>query len=204
MRGTPALFLDRDGVVIQEVNYLADVGQVRLIPGTAEAVARANRLGIPVVIVTNQAGVARGLFPEERVHEVHDHLLSLLSPWEARIDRFYHCPHHPTAGLGIYRTACECRKPRPGLLVRAAADLGLDLGHSCLVGDKVSDLEAGAAVGCGTVLVRTGHGNEVHVRELDDKRLNLLGVVPDLAAALDLCLAARFLPSPRPAEGEGA
>src|SRR5947209_5902158 len=144
MRGmprSPALFLDRDGVIIEEVHYLAEVGQVRLLAGAAEAIARVNRAGVPVVVVTNQAGVARGLFPEERVHEVHEHLLSLLSRWGARVDRFYHCPHHPTAGQGSYRSECACRKPRPGLLLRAAADLDLDLGRSVLVGDKVSDLE---------------------------------------------------------------
>jgi D-glycero-D-manno-heptose 1,7-bisphosphate phosphatase len=188
MRASPALFLDRDGVIIDEVNYLADVGQVRLIPGAAEAIARVNALGIPVVVVTNQAGVARGLFPEERVGEVHEHLLSLLGSCGARVDRFYHCPHHPTAGQGSYRTDCACRKPRPGLLLRAAAELELDLGRSCLVGDKVSDLEAGAAAGCRTVLVRTGHGGAVKERELDRERLNLLGVVPDLSAAVDWCL----------------
>ncbi len=190
MTASPALFLDRDGVIIEEVNYLAEVGQVRLLDGAAEAIARVNRAGIPVVVVTNQAGVARGLFPEERVHEVHRHLLSLLRSRGAEVDAFYHCPHHPTAGQGSYRRECACRKPRPGLLLRAAADLALELGRSVLVGDKVSDLEAGAAAGCRTVLVRTGHGRAVNERQLDLERLKLLGVVPDLAAAVGECLAA--------------
>src|SRR5262249_49424999 len=185
---SPAIFLDRDGVIIEEVNYLADVSQVRLIPGAGEAIARVNRLGIPVVVVTNQAGGARGLFPEERVHEGHEHLLALLGSWGARVERFYHGPHPPTAGQGSYRPECACRKPRPGLLLRAAADLGLDLARSWLVGDKVSDLEAGAAAGCRTVLVRTGHGRQVREPELDRERLNLLGVMADLVAAVDLCL----------------
>ncbi len=186
MRATPALFLDRDGVIIEEVNYLGDVEQVRLIPRAADAIARVNRLKLPVVVVTNQAGVARGLFPEERVAEVHARLDLLLRPAGAWIDRYYHCPHHPTVGAPPYRAVCECRKPRPGLLLRAAADLGLELGRSLLVGDKVSDLEAGARAGTRTILVRTGHGRVARVDELARDRLNLLGVAADLAEALDV------------------
>src|SRR4051794_9602805 len=132
MATRPAVFLDRDGVLIEEAHYLADPARVRPIPGAAEGIHRLNRLGIPVVVVTNQAGVARGLFPEERVREVHDRLAGLLARAGAHVDRFYYCPHHPTAGVGPYRVECACRKPRPGMLLRAAAELGLDLGRSYL------------------------------------------------------------------------
>ncbi len=180
----PAVFLDRDGVLIEEVYYLSEVSQVRLLPGAAQAVARVNRLGVPVVVVTNQAGVARGKFTEERVREVHAFLDLLLHRHCARVDRWYYCPHHAEATVAAYREACTCRKPGPGMLRRAAAELGLDLERSLLVGDKVSDLEAGAAAGCATILVRTGHGATVRAKELDRERLRLAGVVPDLGAAL--------------------
>jgi D-glycero-D-manno-heptose 1,7-bisphosphate phosphatase len=179
----PAVFLDRDGVIIEEVNYLAHPDQVRLIPGAAAAIARLNRRGVPVVVVTNQAGVARGFFPEERVGEVHLRLSALLAAGGASVDRFYHCPHHPSAGVGSYRVECDCRKPRPGMLRRAARELGLDLRASCLIGDKVSDLEAGARAGCRTILVRTGHGRRV-AAPAPGGPLNLIGVAADLAAAV--------------------
>ncbi len=185
---TPAVFLDRDGVLIEEVNYLARPEQVRLIPGAAEAVARLNRQRIPVVVVTNQAGVARGLFPEERVHEVHQYLDLLLHRQHARVDRYEYCPHHPDGEVSAYRVECDCRKPRPGMLHRAAAEMGLDLARSVLIGDKVSDLEAGANAGCSTILVRTGHGRAVDVQRLDFRGLRLLDLAADLAEAVSLWL----------------
>lgn len=169
-----AVFLDRDGTLIEEVHYLARPEQVRLIPGAAEAVRRLNHLGVLVVVVTNQAGVARGYFPESRVAEVHAHLAMLLAEQGARVDAFYFCPHHPTEGAGAYRVACDCRKPRPGMLLAAARDLDIDLSRSWMIGDKPCDAEAGRAAGCRSVLVRTGHG------------AHLDGAVSDLAAAIEL------------------
>ena len=186
---TPAVFLDRDGVIIEEVNYLSEVGQVRLLPGAAAAIARLNRRGLPVVVVTNQAGVARGKFPEERVEEVHAYLDLLLARGGARVDRYYYCPHHPEGELPAYRTVCGCRKPRPGMLRQAAAELGLDLARSFLVGDKACDLEAGARAGCRTLLVRTGYGAAVAAAGLDRAALNLRGVAADLAEAVDMGLS---------------
>ncbi len=183
--GRPAVFLDRDGTVIEEVNYLSRPEQVRLIPGAAEAIARANRVGAAVVVVTNQSGVARGYFPEGRVGEIHAYLSRLLAAVGARVDAFYHCPHHETEGVGAYRVACDCRKPRPGMLFAAARDLGLDLTRSWMIGDNLSDLAAGAAAGCATVLVRTGHGGKA-VLPADTVPLRLAGEAPDLAAAVRL------------------
>ena len=180
-----AVFLDRDGTLIEEVNYLAHPSQVRLIPGAAAAVRRLNAAGVPVVVVTNQAGVARGYFPEGRVAEVHAHLSAVLAADGARVDAYYFCPHHPTAGVGKYKAACACRKPHPGMLVTAAADLRLDLSRSWMVGDKLCDLRAGAAAGCRTVLVRTGYGATVG-GPLSTVELRLAGVAADLAAAVDL------------------
>jgi D-glycero-D-manno-heptose 1,7-bisphosphate phosphatase len=182
-----AVFLDRDGTVIEEVEYLATPDEVRLIPGAADAIARLNALEVPVVVVTNQAGVARGFFPESRVAEVHARLDRLLADRSAHVDRYYVCPHHPREGVAPYRRECDCRKPRPGLLLRAAADLRLDLASSCLVGDKLSDLEAGASAGCHTILVRTGYGAR-HEREAVARNPRLLAVVESLPAAVDAWL----------------
>ncbi len=156
-----AVFLDRDGTLIEEVNYLSAPEQVRLIPGAAEAVRRINELGVLVVIVTNQAGVARGYFPESRVAEVHAHLSTLLAEHGARIDAYFHCPHHPTEGIGAYRVACACRKPKPGLLLTAAREMSIDLPRSWMIGDKLCDAAAGKSAGCRTLLVRTGHGRDL-------------------------------------------
>lgn len=185
----PALLLDRDGTLIVEAEYLADPNRVELLPGAAAAVARANDAGVPVVVVTNQSGVARGFFPESRIAEVHARLVELLAAESARVDAFYHCPHHPDGTVPEYRIACDCRKPKPGMLLAAARDLGLDLARSWMVGDKLDDLRAGAAAGCGPVLVRTGYGSRLSATDLADPSLNLVAAVPDLAAAIDLWFA---------------
>jgi D-glycero-D-manno-heptose 1,7-bisphosphate phosphatase len=154
----PGFFLDRDGVIIEEVHYLSDPAQVRLLPGAAEAIARLNVVGIPVVVATNQAGVAHGYFPEARVAEVHQRLDELLAARGALVNRYYYCPHHPAASIAQYRAECACRKPAAGMLLRAAAELDLDLPQSYLVGDRLSDIEAGIRAGCQVVLVLTGYG----------------------------------------------
>ena len=174
-----AVFLDRDGTLIEEVHYLSAPEQVRLIPGAADAVRRLNEAGVLVVVVTNQAGVARGYFPESRIADVHAHLSALLAEHGAHIDAYYYCSHHPTEGTGAYRVTCECRKPKPGLLLTAAREWDIDLARSWMIGDKLCDAEAGAAAGCHTMLVRTGHGT------------NLPGAAPDLAAAIELWAACR-------------
>lgn len=153
-----AVFLDRDGTIIQEVGYLNQPHQVELLPGAAEAIVRWNRGNVPVVVVTNQAGVARGFFPESRVNDVHRRLDELLGVRGAHIDAYYYCPHHPTAGKWPYRCVCSCRKPAAGMLFNAARELNLDLRASIMVGDKYSDLVAGVTAGCRAVLVRTGYG----------------------------------------------
>jgi D-glycero-D-manno-heptose 1,7-bisphosphate phosphatase len=179
----PALFLDRDGVIVEEADYLCDPSQVRLLPGSAEAIAEVNRRGIPVVVVTNQSGVARGYFSESCVADVHRSVDELLAKHGAHINRYYYCPHHPTQGLPSYRIECECRKPRPGMLLQAASDLSIDLNHSYLVGDKISDLEAGARAGCRTILVRTGYGSTLP-ESFDQTGLNLWRITADLQEAV--------------------
>ena len=158
METKAAFFLDRDGVIIEEVHYLSDPSQVRLLEGSAGAIARLNRLAIPVVVVTNQAGVAHGYFPEARIAEVHRRVDELLRAEGAHVDRYCYCPHHPSASREQYRVRCSCRKPQPGMLLAAAKQLSLDLSRSYLVGDKLSDIEAGVRAGCQAILVRTGYG----------------------------------------------
>lgn len=145
----PALLLDRDGVVNVEIHRLHRPEDVVVLDGVAEVVAQANARGIPVAVVTNQAGVGLGLYDEAAVHAVHAKIAEMIAP--ARVDGWFHCPHVP-------EDRCECRKPAPGLLEAAARALDLDLSRSALVGDKRSDLEAARAVGARAVLVRTGHG----------------------------------------------
>ena len=187
MTPRPAVFLDRDGVLIEDSHYLGSPDRVRLIRGSAEAVAALNRAGWPVVVVTNQSGVGRGLFTFESVGDVHAHLAEQLATFGATVERFYFCPHHPEAEVTAYRVECDCRKPRPGMLRAAAAELALDLARSWVVGDRVSDLEAGAAVGARTVLVRTGYGTLVDAAALDRAVLNLELVAADLADAVAKC-----------------
>jgi D-glycero-D-manno-heptose 1,7-bisphosphate phosphatase len=161
----PALFLDRDGVINVDVGYLHRPGDLALIDGSAEAIARVNRLGVPVVVITNQAGIGRGYYDEAAFRAVQAKLEQVLAERGAHLDGCYFCPHHPVHGVGRLRVACDCRKPKPGLLLQASRELGLDLAASLLIGDKDSDLEAGRAAGCTTLLVRTGYG-ATHEAEL--------------------------------------
>ena len=168
----PALFLDRDGVINEECEYLHDPKDLVVITGVAKAIAAVNCRHVPVVVVTNQAGIGRGMYGVEAYHGVNRAIEAVLAKSRAHIDAWYFCPHLPDAN-------CPCRKPRPGMLLAAAKDLDLDLGRSLLVGDKVSDLEAARAVGCRTVLVRTGYGREVEAQLGATNRLQLADLVSD-------------------------
>ena len=154
----PALFLDRDGVVTEEIHFLHRPEQVVLSPEAARVIARANGLGLAVVLVTNQSGIARGLFGWPAFAETQDRLVRLLAAEGAALDMVLACPFHPD-GLPPYRGEHPCRKPGPGMLLRAAERLGLALGASWVVGDRARDLEAGRAAGlAGGLHVLTGHG----------------------------------------------
>jgi D-glycero-D-manno-heptose 1,7-bisphosphate phosphatase len=154
----PAVFIDRDGTLTEEMGYVNHPRRVRLLPRSAEAIRRLNHAGIPAVVVTNQAGVARGYFSEDVLHAVNGAVIALLKEAGAHLDGVYVCPHHPSVGEPPFRLDCDCRKPKPGLLHRAAADLSLDLAGSTMIGDKPSDLGAGRAVGARSILVLTGYG----------------------------------------------
>jgi D-glycero-D-manno-heptose 1,7-bisphosphate phosphatase len=154
----PAVFLDRDGTLTEEVGYVNHPSRLRLLPRAGEAVRRLNEAGVPAVVVTNQAGIARGYFSEDVLHAVNAELRAQLAREGAYLDGLYFCAHHPTEGAAPFRLDCGCRKPKPGLLHQAAAELGLDLGRSVMVGDKASDLEVAPPVGARGVLVLTGYG----------------------------------------------
>lgn len=156
--GRPAVFLDRDGTINEQMGYVNHLSRFQLLPGAARAIRSLNEAGLPVVVVTNQSGLARGYFPESLLDQVHAELHRLLAEEGAHLDGLYVCPHHPEAREERFRLDCDCRKPRTGLLERAAVELGLDLGRSYMVGDRWSDLRCGAAVGATTVLVLTGYG----------------------------------------------
>ncbi|UUO06298.1 HAD family hydrolase [Blastopirellula sp. J2-11] len=185
-----ALFLDRDGTINIEREYLADPAQLELLPGAAEAIAAANRAHVPVIVVTNQSGVARGMFPESRIAEIHRRLDQLLAEQGASIDAYYYCPHHPKSASAVYRVDCECRKPRAGMLYAAASQHGLDLQESVMIGDKPSDLGIGRFAGCQTILVRTGYGHETE-QQLPAAVPSLIGRFDSLLPAVEFWLHAR-------------
>jgi len=177
----PAVFLDRDGVVIEEVSYLSSIERVALFPWTTDAIRALNRAGLPVVVITNQSGVARGFFTEAFVDEVHREITARLGVGGARIDAYYYCPHHPDGRVAEYARSCDCRKPGRGLIDRAARDLNLDPARSFVVGDKWSDVELAHAAGARGVLVRTGHGEVEQARPPGEVQAE--AVVDNLAAA---------------------
>ena len=150
--------MDRDGTLAHEVGYVNHVSRFRLFPWAVDSVRLLNRAGLLAVVVTNQAGVARGYFPERLIEEVHTLMNAAMAAGGARLDGIYYCPHHPSAGKPPYRQDCACRKPRPGLLHRAAQDLEIDLARSWVVGDRDADLDLAWSVGARAVLVRTGYG----------------------------------------------
>jgi D-glycero-D-manno-heptose 1,7-bisphosphate phosphatase len=154
-----AVFLDRDGTINIEKEYLYQAAEFEFIPGAAEAIRLLNQAGMLVVVVTNQSGVARGYYTEEDVENLHRHIDRELESCGAHVDAWLYCPHHPT-GRGSYGLPCNCRKPLPGMLQDAARRYGIDLEKSAIIGDKRADIEAGLAAGCRTFLVRTGYGAE--------------------------------------------
>jgi D-glycero-D-manno-heptose 1,7-bisphosphate phosphatase len=157
----PAIFLDRDGTLNEEVDFLSDPEQLVMIPGAAAAVARLNAKGIPVVVVTNQSGIGRGKYGWGDFAAVMGRMQDLLALENARIDAVYASPHHEQA-QGEYAVADHPeRKPNPGMLLRASLEHDLDLSRSWMVGDKDIDLEAGRRAGCRVALVRTGYGSQV-------------------------------------------
>lgn len=178
----PAVFLDRDGTLNEEVDYLHRPEDLVMIPGAAAAVAKLNARGIPVIVVTNQSGIGRGYYGMEDFLRVMDRMDGFLAEEGASLDAVYVAPHHEKGQGEFAHPDHPERKPNPGMLTRAAAEHGLDLAASWMVGDKALDLEAGRAAGCRVALVRTGYG-----RQVDGSLADL--VADDLAGAVDRILA---------------
>lgn len=176
-----AVFLDRDGTINIEKEYLYQAEEFEFIPGAPEAIRLLNQAGVMVVVVTNQSGVARGYYSEEDVENLHRHIAVELENHGAHVDVWLYCPHHPD-GRGSYALPCSCRKPLPGMLHEAAVRYDIDLDNSIMIGDKRADIEAGMAAGCRSVLVRTGYGAD------DEKYVGPQTVVRD-----DLLSAVKYL-----------
>jgi D-glycero-D-manno-heptose 1,7-bisphosphate phosphatase len=151
-----AVFLDRDGVIVDDPGYLSDPEALRLLPRVAEALIALRQSGWLLILVSNQSGIARGYFTEQRLAEIHARLREVLAVQGASLDAIYYCPHHPEGTVAGFARECECRKPQPGLLVAAARDLDLDLPQCWMVGDQLKDVAAGQAAGCRTVLISDG------------------------------------------------
>lgn len=193
-----AVFLDRDGTINEEIGLISRPDQLKLIPGAAAAVKRLKAAGALLVIITNQSVVARGIIGEDELGRIHARLKELLSAEDAAVDAVIHCPHHPgfPPGSGIeerppadqwdprFRKECDCRKPKPGMLLSAAERFGIDLERSYMVGDGARDMGAAREAGCRAVLVRTGHGGGDGTCEFGEPD----AVVDDLAGAADWIL----------------
>ena len=184
-----AVFLDRDGTVADEVGYVNHVSRVRLLPGSAAAIRKIREAGFLSVVVTNQAGVARDYFEEAIVHQANQRLRDLLAAEGASLDAIYYCPHHPREGAPPFRQDCDCRKPRPGMLRRAAAELEIDLARSYMVGDGVVDVAAGRAAGVTSILVLTGYGRGHLEHRRHRWTVEPDHIAEDLGVAVDWILA---------------
>lgn len=157
-RNNRAVFLDRDGTINEEKGYLFRTEEFAFIPGAPEAIRLLKEAGFLIIVVTNQSGVGRGYYDEAAVDAIHRHLDGELAALGTGVDGYYFCPHHPEHGIGRYRVECECRKPLPGMLLQAAADHGIDLSRSYMIGDKLVDVTTGIKAGCRPLLIRTGYG----------------------------------------------
>lgn len=171
-----AVFLDRDGNINRDVGYPHSYEQIEIYPYSFEAIRKINQAGLLAVIITNQSGVGRGLIKEPELWEIHDRMLEALRRQGAHIDGVYYCPHHMASDIPVYARDCTCRKPNPGMGLKAASELGIDTTRSYMVGDKVEDIQFGINLGATPVLVLTGYG------EKSLERLKSLGIAPAYVA----------------------
>ena len=179
-RAKKAVFLDRDDTIIADMEFSTERAQLRLLPGAVEALRRLQDAGYLLIIVTNQSGVARGRFSEESLRDFHEHLLREIEQAGVRFAGLYYCPHYAEGKVAEYSIACDCRKPKPGLLLRAARELGVDLKQSWMVGDRPADIGAGRAAGCRTIRVGNAEWTE------SDPQADF--ETPDLARAAEIIL----------------
>jgi len=180
----PAVFLDRDGTINEQMGYINHPSRFVLLPGVGRAIKMLNENKYHVVVVTNQSGVARGYFPEALVLEIHKLMKDKLMEEGARVDGIYYCPHYPDAPMRQYSRACECRKPKPGLIQRALAELSIDMRGSWVIGDTCTDLEMAERVGLPGILVQTGYGLGEQRYVLPRKALRPAYIASDLLDAV--------------------
>ena len=195
----PAVFLDRDGTLIEEVGYLDRVERIKLFPWSVTAIRALNEAGIPIVLITNQSGVARGFFTEAVVDQVHRRIAELLHAGGAHLDAYYYCPHHRDGKIARYAIACDCRKPGRGLVDRAIRELGVDGPASFTVGDRWLDVALARNIGGRGILVRTGYGAEEENRPSDGVQAD--AIVNNLVEAASWIL--ETIGSRRQAPGSG-
>lgn len=188
MSSKPAVFIDRDGTVNEEMGYINHVSRLRILPGSAGAIRKLNENGIAAVVISNQSGVARGYFPEELVRQVNARMVEILAESGTRLDGIYYCPHHPKGEVEEYRKVCDCRKPKTGLIDRAAEELGLDPARSYVVGDRHADIQIAHNVGAKGILVLTGYGRGAWENDSEGWGVRPHHVCDDLAAAVEWIL----------------
>lgn len=155
-----AVFIDRDGTIVEDVGYMSSPDQIKFIDGSIEAIKMLNESGYKVVIISNQAGVARGILTESALQTIDKTIKKNILNGGAYIDANYYCPHHPEHGTNHYKRECDCRKPNPGMIKKAEKDLSIDLSESFMIGDKAIDLESGWKAGTKAILVLTGYGKD--------------------------------------------
>ncbi|MEE2821484.1 MAG: HAD family hydrolase [Acidobacteriota bacterium] len=166
-----AIFLDRDGTLIEEIGHLHQIQDVCVYPETYQAVRKINESEFLAIVVTNQSAIARGFLTEKELEEIHLFIQNDFRQEEAWIDAFYYCPHHPEAGTESYTRECPCRKPKPGMLLQAAEELNLALSPSHMIGDKLIDVEAGHRAGCQSVLIKSEHNTKMQ-QHLDEEKVS--------------------------------
>lgn len=178
-----AVFLDKDGTLIEDVPYNVNPDLIRMTVGTLEGVRELHRAGYKLIVISNQSGVARGYFPESALLVVEARLRDMLASIGVPLAGFYYCPHHPEGNVATYNISCSCRKPEPGLIIHAAECLKIDLSNSWFIGDILNDVEAGCRAGCQTVLIDNGNETEWVITDVR---------IPDFVAS-DLSCAANLI-----------
>lgn len=201
-QGEKVIFLDRDGTLNVEVSYLHRTEDLEMIDGAAEAVRQFNEAGYQVVVVTNQAGVARGYYTEEDVVTLNQYMNQVLSRSGAHVDAFYYCPHHPAHGIGRYKISCECRKPGTGMFEEAGKQFknGINKEESYMIGDKLLDTQAGHNYGVKSILVGTGYGGAIRKKQSEEGLLDENGCCRDQSYdyyAENLLTAAKIILEPK-------
>jgi D-glycero-D-manno-heptose 1,7-bisphosphate phosphatase len=185
-----AVFIDRDGTLNREVEFLSKPEQLQLIEGAVEALQLLKKLGYKLIVITNQSGIARGYFTEKDLQKIHETLREMLKASGVELDAIYYCPHHPSEGNAPYVQECACRKPLPGMILAAAEQFQIDPAKSYMIGDKLSDIETGKNAGCRTILVQTGYGQKT-LQQLEDAGVQPDWICANLLAAAQ-CIANNF------------